>query len=589
MSRLNDLDLPPLPPAPGTSLRTYYMERTTFNDLGLIEPILKALQTEGYTHPTPIQEQAIPHLIKGRDLLGCAQTGTGKTAAFAIPILQTLHAKGPQGARRKIKTLILTPTRELAIQIGESFAAYGRNLQLKHTVIFGGVGQKPQTDALHSGVDIVVATPGRLLDLMQQGYVHLNDLEIFVLDEADRMLDMGFIHDVKKVIAKLPQKRQTLFFSATMPPEIAKLANSILTDPVKVEVAPVSSTAETIDQRIFFVDRTDKNKLLLHLLEGDTIREALVFSRTKHGANKIAKVLTQAGFAAEAIHGNKSQTARQNALKGFKEGKLRALVATDIAARGIDIDGLTHVINFDLPNVPETYVHRIGRTGRAGASGKALSFCDHEEKEYLRDITRLIKRDIPVVNDHPYLMVGGPKKAEPEVREPRQPRGPGRGQGQRSSGRPQGERTGNGGGRDGQRRNDRGQREQRPAQAPGARRDDRSTREQRPAQSSAPRPERRDDRGPREQRPAQGQRNERRNDRPRQEQRRDQPRPERDQRPREPQRERAPQTERSTSAARPDYAALTKELFGEELERNQGKEQQKEKKKGFGLGRLFGR
>jgi ATP-dependent RNA helicase RhlE len=560
------------------------MERTTFNDLGLIEPILKALQTEGYTHPTPIQEQAIPHLIKGRDLLGCAQTGTGKTAAFAIPILQELHSREPQ-AKRAIRTLILTPTRELAIQIGESFAAYGRNLQLRHTVIFGGVGQKPQTDALHRGVDIVIATPGRLLDLMQQGFVHLNGLEIFVLDEADRMLDMGFIHDVKKVIAKLPQKRQTLFFSATMPPEIAKLANSILTEPVKVEVAPVSSTAETIDQRIFFVDRTDKNKLLLHLLEGDAIREALVFSRTKHGANKIAKVLTQAGFAAEAIHGNKSQTARQNALKGFKEGKLRALVATDIAARGIDIDGLTHVINFDLPNVPETYVHRIGRTGRAGASGKALSFCDHEEKEYLRDITRLIKRDIPVVGDHPYVMVGGPKKAEPEVREPRQPRGPGRGQSQRSGGRPQGERSSNGGGRDGQRRQERGPREQRPASTQGQRRDDRPARDQRLAQSSAPRPERRDDRGPREQRPAQsqGQRNDRRNDRPRQDQRRDQQRPAQDQRPREQQRE------RSGSAAKPDYAALTKELFGEELERTKGNDQQKEKKKGFGLGRLFGR
>jgi ATP-dependent RNA helicase RhlE len=564
------------------------MERSTFNDLGLIEPILKALQTEGYTHPTPIQEQAIPHLVKGRDLLGCAQTGTGKTAAFAIPILQTLHAKGPQGARRKIKTLILTPTRELAIQIGESFSAYGRNLQLKHTVIFGGVGQKPQTDALQSGVDIVVATPGRLLDLMQQGFVHLNDLEIFVLDEADRMLDMGFIHDVKKVIAKLPQKRQTLFFSATMPPEIAKLANSILTEPVKVEVAPVSSTAETIDQRIFFVDRTDKNKLLLHLLQGDTIREALVFSRTKHGANKIAKVLTQAGFAAEAIHGNKSQTARQNALKGFKEGKLRALVATDIAARGIDIDGLTHVINFDLPNVPETYVHRIGRTGRAGASGRALSFCDHEEKEYLRDITRLIKRDIPVEAEHPYVMVGGPKKAEPEVREPRQPRGPGRGQGQRHGGRPQGDRSAQGGGRDGSARNDRGPREQRPAHAQGPRRDERGGREQRPAHTNAQRHDRRDDRAPREQRPAQGQRNDRRNDRPRQEQRRDQPRPERDQRPREPQRERAPQADRTGSAAKPDYAALTKELFGEDAERSRS-DQQEKKKKGFGLGRLFGR
>ncbi len=459
------------------------MERTTFNDLGLIEPILKALHEEGYTHPTPIQAQAIPHLVKGRDLLGCAQTGTGKTAAFAIPILQELHERGigAQGGKRPIKVLILTPTRELAIQIGESFAAYGRHLKLKHTVIFGGVGQKPQTDALQRGVDTVIATPGRLLDLMGQGYVHLNDLDVFVLDEADRMLDMGFIHDVKKVIAKLPRKRQTLFFSATMPPEIAKLANSILTDPIKVEVAPVSSTAETIDQHLFFVDRTDKNKLLLHLLQGDAIREALIFTRTKHGANKVAKVLTQAGFAAEAIHGNKSQTARQNALKNFKDGKLRALVATDIAARGIDIDGLTHVINFDIPNIPETYVHRIGRTGRAGASGKALSFCDHEEKAFLRDITRLIKRDIPVVAEHPYVMVGGPKKAEPEVREPRQPRGPGRGQrpardGQRGD-RPQGQQRREGRPQQGdrkpqQQRNDRQpRRDERPRQE-GQRRND---------------------------------------------------------------------------------------------------------------------
>lgn len=584
------------------------MERTTFNDLGLIEPILKALATEGYTHPTPIQAQAIPHLIKGRDLLGCAQTGTGKTAAFAIPILQELHSKEAK-SKRAIRNLILTPTRELAIQIGESFAAYGRNLQLKHTVIFGGVGQKPQTDALHRGVDIVVATPGRLLDLMQQGFVHLNDLEIFVLDEADRMLDMGFIHDVKKVIAKLPPKRQTLFFSATMPPEIAKLANSILTDPIKVEVAPVSSTAETIDQHLFFVDRTDKNKLLLHLLEGSNIREALVFTRTKHGANKVAKVLTQAGYAAEAIHGNKSQSARQSALKGFKEGKLRALVATDIAARGIDIDGLTHVINFDLPNVPETYVHRIGRTGRAGASGKALSFCDHEEKEYLRDITRLIKRDIPVVNDHPFVMVGGPKKAEPEVREPRQPRGPGRGgrQGQVShpaqnggaQGRSEGQRSNNPR-NNGPRRDDRGPR------APREQRTE-QPRAERPVGMDQPRSERparregeqqgRRPQGPRQSRPQdqrqprqgaqaregqgsrpQGERGAARNDRG--------PRRSRNtagDKPREPR----PQQDRKPNPAKPDYAAMTKELFGEEAERN-AKKDQVEKKKGL-LGRLFGR
>ncbi len=543
------------------------MERTTFNDLGLIEPILKALQEEGYTHPTPIQAQAIPHLIKGRDLLGCAQTGTGKTAAFAIPILQEMHERGigAQGGKRPIKVLILTPTRELAIQIGESFAAYGRHLKLRHTVIFGGVGQKPQTDALQRGVDTVIATPGRLLDLMGQGYVHLNDLDIFVLDEADRMLDMGFIHDVKKVIAKLPQKRQTLFFSATMPPEIAKLANSILTEPVKVEVAPVSSTADTIDQHMFFVDRTDKNKLLLHLLQGDAIREALIFTRTKHGANKVAKVLTQAGIGAEAIHGNKSQTARQNALKNFKEGKIRALVATDIAARGIDIDGLTHVINFDIPNIPETYVHRIGRTGRAGASGKALSFCDHEEKAFLRDITRLIKRDIPVVTDHPYVMVGGPKKAEPEVREPRQPRGPGRGQRPQRNEQPREQRS------QGQQREQRPRQEERrsaaPAGAPqgeGRSRSNRRKRSRRPGQGSG------------EGRTSTGQ------------EQRQAPRPaqatDRGQQPRQP-REGRPAQQRPGS---PDYAKMTQELFAD-AEREKAISKDKEKPSKSLLGRLFGR
>jgi ATP-dependent RNA helicase RhlE len=472
-----------------------------FTDLGLIAPILQSLQEEGYTTPTPIQAQAIPHLLQGRDLLGCAQTGTGKTAAFAIPILQELHHRQSKSPAKGIKCLILTPTRELAIQIGESFTAYGRHLKLKHTVIFGGVGQKPQTDALHRGVDILVATPGRLLDLMGQGFIDLRALEIFVLDEADRMLDMGFIHDVKKVIAKLPPKRQTLLFSATMPPEIAKLAHTILTNPVKVEVAPVSSTADTIDQYIYFVDRTDKNKLLVHLMQGDAIREALIFTRTKHGANKVAKVLVQAGIGAEAIHGNKSQTARQNALKNFKDGKIRALVATDIAARGIDIDGLTHVINFDLPNIPETYVHRIGRTGRAGASGRALSFCDHEEKEYLRDITRLIRRDIPVVAEHPYLMVGGPKKADPEVREPRQQRG----QPRNDRGRQQGHgRTAGGRGSQGrpnrqgphtprQERSADGDHQQRPNESPRPRTPQRQeARQQEPRRQHAqqPRPER---------------------------------------------------------------------------------------------------
>lgn len=377
----------------------------SFEKLQLIEPILRALKNEGYTKPTPIQEQAIPILLQRKDLLGCAQTGTGKTAAFAIPILQILHdderyVKGPQG----IKALVLTPTRELAIQIGESFAAYGKHLRLRHTVIFGGVSQKAQTDALRSGVDILIATPGRLLDLMAQKYVHLQHLKLFVLDEADRMLDMGFIHDVKKVIARLPVKRQTLFFSATMPPEIQVLANTILVNPSKVEVTPVSSTVDAIRQAVYFVEKKDKNKLLSHVLEDRDVNSALVFTRTKHGADKVAKTLNASGIKAEAIHGNKSQNARQRALSNFKSRQTRVLVATDIAARGIDVDNLSHVINFELPNVPETYVHRIGRTGRAGASGVALSFCDAEEKEFLRDIHKLIAKTIPVVGDHPYPM-----------------------------------------------------------------------------------------------------------------------------------------------------------------------------------------
>jgi ATP-dependent RNA helicase RhlE len=377
----------------------------SFEKLNLIEPILRALKAEGYTTPTPIQEQAIPILLERRDLLGCAQTGTGKTAAFAIPILQLLHqdelfVKGPQG----IKTLILTPTRELAIQIGESFAAYGKFLRLRHTVIFGGVSQKSQTDALRAGVDILIATPGRLLDLMDQRFVHLQHVKMFVLDEADRMLDMGFIHDVKKIITKIPQKRQTLFFSATMPGEISKLAGTILTNPVKVEVTPVSSTANTIKQSLFFVEKSDKKSLLIHLLKDRAIETALIFTRTKHGADRVVKDLLRAGVQAEAIHGNKSQNARQRALSNFKLRKTRVLVATDIAARGIDVDDLSHVINYELPNIPETYVHRIGRTGRAGASGIALSFCDAEEKEFLRDIHKLIAKPIPVVEDHPYPM-----------------------------------------------------------------------------------------------------------------------------------------------------------------------------------------
>lgn len=377
----------------------------TFNDMGVISPILKALQEEGYTQPTPIQQQAIPVILEQSDILGCAQTGTGKTAAFAIPILQLLDAqKQNNNTNTGIKVLILTPTRELAIQIGESFVAYGRHLQLKHVVIFGGVSQFHQVEALKKGIDIVIATPGRLLDLMNQRFVHLNNLTTFVLDEADRMLDMGFVMDVKRIITKLPAKRQTLFFSATMPPIIQQLANSILQNPVTVKVSPVSSTADTIDQKVFFVDKDDKKKLLVHLLQDVSIASALVFTRTKHGANKIAEHLTKSGIETQAIHGNKSQNARQQALQNFKNGRNRVLVATDIAARGIDIDELSHVINFELPNIPETYVHRIGRTGRAGFSGKAYSFCDMEEKMFLRDIHKVIGKTLPVEKEHPYAM-----------------------------------------------------------------------------------------------------------------------------------------------------------------------------------------
>jgi ATP-dependent RNA helicase RhlE len=379
----------------------------SFNNLQLIEPVLKALAHEGYTSPTPVQEQSIPIILQQRDLLGCAQTGTGKTAAFAIPLLQLMHQQQKHDGiqrHKPIKALILTPTRELAIQIEESFKAYGRFLNLNHLVIFGGVSQVNQVNALRRGVDILVATPGRLLDLMQQNYISLRDIKFFVLDEADRMLDMGFVHDVKRIIAKLPVKRQTLFFSATMPPEIQQLANVLLTNPARVEVAPVSSTADTIEQTLYHVEKQNKKSLLIHLLQDNSIKTALVFSRTKHGADKIARGLSEAGIRAEAIHGNKSQNARQSALSNFKSRRTRVLVATDIAARGIDIDELTHVINHDLPNVPETYVHRIGRTGRAGASGIAISFCDADEKEELRDIQKLIKKTIPVVAEHPYLM-----------------------------------------------------------------------------------------------------------------------------------------------------------------------------------------
>jgi ATP-dependent RNA helicase RhlE len=379
----------------------------TFKELNLIAPILKALEAEGYVTPTPIQEQAIPIVLKKKDLLGCAQTGTGKTAAFAIPILQLLETDTQtEKGKPTIKTLILTPTRELAIQIKDSFQSYGKFTSQRCTVIFGGVSQKAQTDALRAGVDILIATPGRLLDLMNQGFIDLRHLRIFVLDEADRMLDMGFVHDVKKVITKLPAKRQSLFFSATMPPVIVKLADTILVNPSKVEVTPVSSTAETIQQAIYFVDKDKKKSLLTHLLKDKAIKSVLVFTRTKHGADKVVKDLLKVDIKAEAIHGNKSQNNRQNALNNFKTGKTRVLIATDIAARGIDVDSLSHVINFEMPNVPETYVHRIGRTGRAGANGIAFSFCDAEEKEYLVDIQKLIGRKIPVIEDHPFPFTG---------------------------------------------------------------------------------------------------------------------------------------------------------------------------------------
>ncbi len=374
-----------------------------FKELGLISPILKALAAQGYDQPTPIQRQAIPPALKGRDVLGCAQTGTGKTCAFAAPILQRLNADVVVGPRY-IRSLILTPTRELALQIQESFAAYGRNLPLRSAVIFGGVGQQPQVEKLKKGVDILVATPGRLLDLQGQGLLDLSRVEIFVLDEADRMLDMGFIHDVRRVLKLLPEKKQTLFFSATMPPEVMELVDALLHDPAKVAVDPVSSPVEVIDQKVCFVDKGNKSRLLAWLMDTLAVKSALVFTRTKHGANKVAADLTKAGISAAAIHGNKSQTARQQALADFKAGRVKCLVATDIAARGIDIEELSYVFNYNLPEVPETYVHRIGRTGRAGRGGTAVSFCDFAEKEYLKGVEKLIGRSIPVLAGPPWPM-----------------------------------------------------------------------------------------------------------------------------------------------------------------------------------------
>ena len=374
----------------------------TFAQLGLCPPILKALAEEGYESPSPIQEKAIPPALDGRDVLGCAQTGTGKTCAFAAPILQRLDGEKVSG--RPIRALVLTPTRELALQIQESFAAYGRHLPLRSAVIFGGVGQAPQVEQLKKGVDILVATPGRLGDLYGQKLIDLSKLEIFVLDEADRMLDMGFIHDVRRILGWLPRQKQTLFFSATMPPEVRGLVDGLLVNPVKVAVNPVSSPVEIIEQKLYYVDRGNKTKLLAHLIRELDVKNALVFTRTKHGANKVAGDLAKAGITAAAIHGNKSQTARQQALADFKAGKVQALVATDIAARGLDIEELSHVFNYNLPDVPETYVHRIGRTGRAGHGGTAISFCDINEKEELKAIEKLIGKAVPVVENHPWPM-----------------------------------------------------------------------------------------------------------------------------------------------------------------------------------------
>jgi len=376
-----------------------------FKDLKLIEPLLRAVRAEGYETPSPIQQQAIPLLLAGRDILGCAQTGTGKTAAFALPILQTLYKQKSNDARKRLlRALILTPTRELALQITESFHAYGRYTGLKTVCVFGGVSQVPQVEALRAGVDILVATPGRLNDLIGQGLCDLSTVSIFTLDEADRMLDMGFINDVKKVIAKIPAERQTLLFSATMPKEIEALAATILKNPAKVAVTPQATTVDAIEQWVYFVDKHNKINLLIGLLEDPEVESALTFTRTKHGADKLCKALCQAGIDARAIHGNKSQNARQAALQEFKSGIIRVLVATDIAARGIDIEELSHVINYELPNEPETYVHRIGRTGRAGLSGIALSLCDFDEMAYLKDIQKLIRQEIEVVDGHPWPM-----------------------------------------------------------------------------------------------------------------------------------------------------------------------------------------
>lgn len=427
----------------------------SFDSLDLVGPLSRALKAANYETPTPIQARAIPPLLEGRDVLGCAQTGTGKTAAFLLPVINHLMLN-PQRGRRQIRALILTPTRELASQIGESFATYAKFTKLRHRVIFGGVGQRPQVDALNRGVDVLIATPGRLLDLYGQGHVKFEEVEFFVLDEADRMLDMGFIHDIRRVIKALPQERQNLLFSATMPKSIVELASGFLTDPIQVEVAPQSTTAERIDQSVMFVERANKRRLLRDIMDDKGIESAIVFTRTKHGANRVADDLTKSGVEAMAIHGNKSQSARERALAGFRDGKVRVLVATDIASRGIDIDNVSHVINFDLPNEAESYVHRIGRTGRAGREGIAIAFCDETEGGYLRDIERLTGQEIEVDEEHGYHHPAAIPPMNARGKAPKRGGNRGGGGNRRNDGggRPRG--GGNGGGGGGRNRNRRG-------------------------------------------------------------------------------------------------------------------------------------
>lgn len=449
-----------------------------FADLNLVEPLMQAVTESGYVTPTPIQAQSIPHLLDGHDLLGLAQTGTGKTAAFVLPMLQRMmaHRKNPQP--KSMRALILTPTRELAVQISDSIKTYGRHLPLRSTVIFGGVGQAPQVATMRRGIDFVVATPGRLLDLMNQGHVSLDSVEFFVLDEADRMLDMGFIRDIRKITASLPARRQTLLFSATMPKDVAELANSLLTKPKRVEVVPQSTTAERIDQLIYMVPKANKRRLLAELVSGPDVSRVIVFTRTKRGADKVSEYLERVGITSAAIHGNKGQNARQQALAAFRNGSVKVLVATDIAARGIDIDGISHVINFELPLEPESYVHRIGRTARAGAAGVALSLCDSEERSLLRDIEKTVRMKLPVVDDHPMAVGGEDAAGEGEqitlqraqsIRENQERRGGGRNQGGRGQGAGRGQ-GGQGGrsNRDGQSRGGgkpRGERSQEPRRA----------------------------------------------------------------------------------------------------------------------------